>query len=118
MKKYKPSTHLWFWIVAILLLTVGVTSLIGLFTPEKEEVNKPVDLFLCENDEDCTSTTVQDIGCGSVCPYPISIEGASYVEFLHAINCKVKPTDPPKVRRSMDAAWTKHRFREALLGSG
>jgi phosphonopyruvate decarboxylase len=29
---------------------------------------------------------------------------------------KVKPTDPPKVRRSMDAAWTKHRFRSALLG--
>jgi hypothetical protein len=29
---------------------------------------------------------------------------------------KVKPTDPPKVRRSMDAAWSKHRFREALLG--
>ena len=31
---------------------------------------------------------------------------------------KVKPTDPPKVRRSMDAAWTKHRFRQALLGHG
>ncbi len=30
---------------------------------------------------------------------------------------KVKPTDPPKVRRSMDAALTKHRFREALLGT-
>ncbi|MGE3536763.1 MAG: thiamine pyrophosphate-dependent enzyme [Candidatus Tectimicrobiota bacterium] len=30
---------------------------------------------------------------------------------------KVKPTDPPKVRRSMDAAWTKHRFRDALLGT-
>jgi thiamine pyrophosphate-dependent acetolactate synthase large subunit-like protein len=29
---------------------------------------------------------------------------------------KVKPTDPPQVRRSMDAAWTKHRFRDALLG--
>jgi phosphonopyruvate decarboxylase len=29
---------------------------------------------------------------------------------------KVKPTDPPRVRRSMDAAGTKHRFREALLG--
>jgi phosphonopyruvate decarboxylase len=29
---------------------------------------------------------------------------------------KVKPTDPPKVRRSFDAAWTKHRFRSALLG--
>ncbi|ETW92912.1 MAG: hypothetical protein ETSY1_41575 [Candidatus Entotheonella factor] len=31
---------------------------------------------------------------------------------------KVKPTDPPKIRRSMDAAWSKHRFREALLGHG
>jgi phosphonopyruvate decarboxylase len=30
---------------------------------------------------------------------------------------KVKPTDPPSVRRSMDAAWTKHRFRDALLGT-
>ena len=30
---------------------------------------------------------------------------------------KVKPTDPPKVRRSMDAAWSKHRFRDALLGT-
>lgn len=29
---------------------------------------------------------------------------------------KVKPTDPPKVRRSLDAAWSKHRFRYALLG--
>jgi thiamine pyrophosphate-dependent acetolactate synthase large subunit-like protein len=31
---------------------------------------------------------------------------------------KVAPTDPPKVRRSLDAAWTKHRFRQALLGTG
>src|SRR5882672_740259 len=30
---------------------------------------------------------------------------------------KVKPTDPPKIRRSMDAAWSKHRFRDALLGA-
>jgi phosphonopyruvate decarboxylase len=30
---------------------------------------------------------------------------------------KVKPTDPPKIRRSMDAAWSKHRFRDALLGT-
>lgn len=30
---------------------------------------------------------------------------------------KVKPTDPPKIRRSHDAAWTKHRFRQELLGS-
>jgi thiamine pyrophosphate-dependent acetolactate synthase large subunit-like protein len=29
---------------------------------------------------------------------------------------KVKPTDPPKVRRSLDAAWAKYRFRQALLG--
>ena len=29
---------------------------------------------------------------------------------------KVKPTDPPKIRRSHDAAWTKHRFRQELLG--
>lgn len=29
---------------------------------------------------------------------------------------KVKPTDPPKVRRSFDAAWSKNRFRHALLG--
>ena len=31
---------------------------------------------------------------------------------------KVKPTDPPKIRRSMDAALTKNRFRDALLGRG
>jgi thiamine pyrophosphate-dependent acetolactate synthase large subunit-like protein len=31
---------------------------------------------------------------------------------------KVAPTDPPKVRRSLDAAWAKHRFRQALLGTG
>lgn len=31
---------------------------------------------------------------------------------------KVQPTDPPKIRRSMDAAWSKHRFRDALLGTG
>mgnify|MGYP001167399149 FL=1 len=31
---------------------------------------------------------------------------------------KVKPTDPPKMRRSLDAAWAKNRFREALLGTG
>jgi phosphonopyruvate decarboxylase len=30
---------------------------------------------------------------------------------------KVAPTDPPLIRRSMDAAWTKHRFRTALLGT-
>jgi thiamine pyrophosphate-dependent acetolactate synthase large subunit-like protein len=30
---------------------------------------------------------------------------------------KVKPTDPPKVRRSLDAAWAKYRFRQALLGT-
>jgi thiamine pyrophosphate-dependent acetolactate synthase large subunit-like protein len=29
---------------------------------------------------------------------------------------KVKLTDPPKIRRSNDAAWTKHRFRQELLG--
>jgi phosphonopyruvate decarboxylase len=30
---------------------------------------------------------------------------------------RVKPTDPPRVRRSMDAAWTKDRFRNALLSA-
>jgi phosphonopyruvate decarboxylase len=30
---------------------------------------------------------------------------------------KVKPTDPPKIRRPLDATWTKYRFRQALLGS-
>jgi phosphonopyruvate decarboxylase len=29
---------------------------------------------------------------------------------------KVKPTDPPKLKRQRDAAWTKFRFRQALLG--
>ena len=28
---------------------------------------------------------------------------------------KVKPTDPPQISRSHDAAWTKHRFRQTLL---
>lgn len=31
---------------------------------------------------------------------------------------KVKPTDPPKIRRSLDATLTKTRFRDALLGRG
>jgi thiamine pyrophosphate-dependent acetolactate synthase large subunit-like protein len=31
---------------------------------------------------------------------------------------KVAPTDPPKMRRALDAARAKYRFREALLGSG
>ncbi len=30
---------------------------------------------------------------------------------------KVAPTDPPKLRGSLDAAWAKHRFRNALLGT-
>jgi thiamine pyrophosphate-dependent acetolactate synthase large subunit-like protein len=30
---------------------------------------------------------------------------------------KVAPTDPPKLRGSLDATWTKHRFRNALLGT-
>ena len=30
---------------------------------------------------------------------------------------KVKPTDPPKFRRPLDAAWTKYRFQHALLGT-
>lgn len=30
---------------------------------------------------------------------------------------KVKPTDPPTVRRSLDAAQAKYRFRQALLGT-
>ena len=29
---------------------------------------------------------------------------------------KVKPTEPPKINRPRDAAWTKFRFRQALLG--
>ncbi len=40
------------------------------------------------------------------------MDGASFVLL------KVKPTDPPKMRRSLDAAWAKHRFRQALLGTG
>ena len=39
------------------------------------------------------------------------MDGSSFVLL------KVKPTDPPKIRRSMDAAWTKHRFRDGLLGT-
>ncbi len=31
---------------------------------------------------------------------------------------KVKPTDPPKIRRSLDAGLSKHRFRLQLLGTG
>jgi thiamine pyrophosphate-dependent acetolactate synthase large subunit-like protein len=30
---------------------------------------------------------------------------------------KVKPTDPPKIRRPLEATWTKYRFRQALLGT-
>lgn len=33
------------------------------------------------------------------------------------VHLKVKPTDPPKIRRPMDAAWAKYRFREVVLGS-
>lgn len=29
---------------------------------------------------------------------------------------KVKPTDPPKIKRSLDATLVKNRFRDALLG--
>ena len=38
------------------------------------------------------------------------MDGASFVLL------KVKPTDPPKIRRPLDAAWTKYRFQHALLG--
>lgn len=31
---------------------------------------------------------------------------------------KVKPTDPPKIRRPLDAGLAKHRFRLQLLGTG
>ena len=31
---------------------------------------------------------------------------------------KVKPTDPPKYKRSLDAAWTKSMFRQAVVGEG
>lgn len=31
---------------------------------------------------------------------------------------KVKPTEPPMIRRSLDAGLSKNRFREALLGHG
>ena len=30
---------------------------------------------------------------------------------------KVAATDPPKLRRSLNAAWAKHRFRNELLGT-
>jgi hypothetical protein len=39
------------------------------------------------------------------------MDGASFVLL------KVKPTDPPKIRRPLDATWTKYRFRQALLGT-
>jgi phosphonopyruvate decarboxylase len=35
---------------------------------------------------------------------------------LSFVLVKVKPTDPPKVRRSLDAALNKNRFRYELLG--
>jgi phosphonopyruvate decarboxylase len=40
------------------------------------------------------------------------MDGASFVLL------KVAPTDPPKLRGPLDAAWAKHRFRNALLGTG
>jgi len=39
------------------------------------------------------------------------------MDVLSFVVLKVVPSDPPKIRRSMDAAWTKHRFRDALLGN-
>ena len=48
-------------------------------------------------------------------------EAAALIRHMDApsfVVLKVKPTDPPKMRRSMDAAWSKHRFRDALLGLG
>jgi thiamine pyrophosphate-dependent acetolactate synthase large subunit-like protein len=39
------------------------------------------------------------------------VDGPSFVLL------KVKPTDPPKVRRSLDAAQAKYRFRATLLGT-
>jgi phosphonopyruvate decarboxylase len=47
-------------------------------------------------------------------------EAAALIRHMDApsfVLLKVKPTDPPRVRRSMDAAWSKHRFRDALLGT-
>lgn len=48
-------------------------------------------------------------------------EAAALIRHMDApsfVVLKVKPTDPPKIRRSMDASWSKHRFRDALLGPG
>ena len=48
-------------------------------------------------------------------------EAAALIRHMDApsfVVLKVQPTDPPKIRRSMDAAWSKHRFRDALLGTG
>jgi phosphonopyruvate decarboxylase len=39
------------------------------------------------------------------------------LDVLSFVLLKVTPSEPPKIRRPMDAAWAKHRFRDALLGS-
>jgi phosphonopyruvate decarboxylase len=57
----------------------------------------------------CTVTQESEIA--SAAALIRQMDGASFVLL------KVKPTDPPKIRRPLDAAWTKYRFQHALLGS-
>jgi phosphonopyruvate decarboxylase len=56
-------------------------------------------------------TVLQDADIAAAAALIRQMDGASFVLL------KVKPTDPPKIRRPLDATWTKYRFRQALLGT-
>jgi phosphonopyruvate decarboxylase len=56
-------------------------------------------------------TVSQDADIAAAAALIRHMDGASFVLL------KVKPTDPPKIRRPLDATWTKYRFRQALLGT-
>jgi phosphonopyruvate decarboxylase len=56
-------------------------------------------------------TVLQEADIAAAAALIRQMDGASFVLL------KVKPTDPPKIRRPLDATWTKYRFRQALLGT-
>jgi phosphonopyruvate decarboxylase len=56
-------------------------------------------------------TVLQESDIAAAAALIRKMDGASFVLL------KVKPTDPPKIRRPLDATWTKYRFRQDLLGT-
>ncbi len=115
-----------------LLMNVGSLATVGLIAPpnmsivcvdnghygetgyQKSHTSLGVDLAKMASgagiDEVCTVVRTEDIAAAAALIR--RMDGPSFVLL------KVKPTEPPKIRRSMDAGLVKHRFREALLGHG